>query len=187
MDALRCPPDDAEVSTLSGGERRRVTLCRLLLRQPDLLLLGEPKNHLDAESIAWLERHLHATAARWPRSRTTATSWTSWILELDRGRRIPYEGNHSGWLEQKRVRMEAEARQETARRRMIEQELEWVRLNARARRNKPKARLNACEALLDGEPNVKLDQVQIHIRPERSWGTWWSRPRACGRSMATGS
>jgi energy-dependent translational throttle protein EttA len=166
MDALRCPPGDADVSTLSGGERRRVALCRLLLRQPDLLLLDEPTNHLDAESVAWLERHLHdyrGTVVAVTHDRYFLDNVAGWILELDRGRGIPYQGNYSGWLEQKRGRLEAEARQETARRRTIEQELEWVRLNASARRNKPKARLNAYEALLAEEPNVKLDQVQIHI------------------------
>ena len=166
MDALRCPPGDADVSTLSGGERRRVALCRLLLRQPDLLLLDEPTNHLDAESVAWLERHLHdyrGTVVAVTHDRYFLDNVAGWILELDRGRGIPYQGNYSGWLEQKRARLQTEARQDTARRRTIEQELEWVRLNASARRNKPKARLNAYEALLAEEPNVKLDQVQIHI------------------------
>jgi ATP-binding cassette ChvD family protein len=166
MDALRCPPGDTDVSTLSGGERRRVALCRLLLRQPDLLLLDEPTNHLDAESVAWLERHLHdyrGTVVAVTHDRYFLDNVAGWILELDRGRGIPYQGNYSGWLEQKRARLQDEARQDTARRRTIEQELEWVRLNASARRNKPKARLNAYEALLAQEPNVKLDQVQIHI------------------------
>jgi ATP-binding cassette ChvD family protein len=166
MDALRCPPSDADVSTLSGGERRRVALCRLLLRQPDLLLLDEPTNHLDAESVAWLERHLldyRGTVVAITHDRYFLDNVAGWILELDRGRGIPYEGNYSGWLDQKRTRLDAEARQETARRRTIEQELEWVRLNASARRNKPKARLNAYEALLAQDRNVKLDQVQIHI------------------------
>ncbi len=166
MDALRCPPPDAEVTTLSGGERRRVALCRLLLRQPDLLLLDEPTNHLDAESVAWLERHLRdyrGTVVAITHDRYFLDNVAGWILELDRGRGVPYEGNYSGWLEQKRARLEAEARQEGARRRTIERELEWVRLNASARRNKPKARLNAYEALLAEDRNVKLDQVQIHI------------------------
>jgi sulfate-transporting ATPase len=166
MDALRCPPPDAEVSTLSGGERRRVALCRLLLRQPDLLLLDEPTNHLDAESVAWLEQHLRdyrGTIVAVTHDRYFLDNVAGWILELDRGRGIPYQGNYSGWLEQKRARLEHEARQETARRRTIDQELEWVRLNASARRNKPKARLNAYEALLAQDRNVKLDQVQIHI------------------------
>ncbi len=166
MDALRCPPPDADVPTLSGGERRRVALCRLLLRQPDLLLLDEPTNHLDAESVAWLERHLgeyRGTVVAITHDRYFLDNVAGWILELDRGRGIPYEGNYSGWLEQKRARLQAEARQEGARKRTIERELEWVRLNASARRNKPKARLNAYEALLAEDRNVKLDQVQIHI------------------------
>jgi sulfate-transporting ATPase len=166
MDALRCPPPDADVSTLSGGERRRVALCRLLLGQPDLLLLDEPTNHLDAESVAWLEQHLRdypGTVVAITHDRYFLDNVAGWILELDRGRGIPYQGNYTGWLEQKRGRMEQEARQETARRRTIDQELEWVRLNASARRAKPKARLNAYEALLAQDRNVKLDQVQIHI------------------------
>jgi energy-dependent translational throttle protein EttA len=166
MDALRCPPPDADVSTLSGGERRRVALCRLLLRQPDLLLLDEPTNHLDAESVAWLERHLQdyrGTVVAITHDRYFLDNVAGWILELDRGRGIPYEGNYTGWLEQKRARLATEAKQESARRRTIDQELEWVRLNASARRNKPKARLNAYEALLAQDRNVKLDQVQIHI------------------------
>jgi energy-dependent translational throttle protein EttA len=166
MDALRCPPPDADVSTLSGGERRRVALCRLLLRQPDLLLLDEPTNHLDAESVAWLERHLRdypGTVVAITHDRYFLDNVAGWILELDRGRGVPYEGNYSGWLEQKRARLEHEARQEAARTRTIERELEWVRLNASARRNKPKARLNAYEALLAEDRNVKLDTVQVHI------------------------
>ncbi len=166
MDALRCPPPEADVSTLSGGERRRVALCRLLLRQPDLLLLDEPTNHLDAESVAWLERHLRdypGTVVAVTHDRYFLDNVAGWILELDRGCGIPYEGNYSGWLEQKRARLEAEARQETARRRTIERELEWVRTSSSGRRNKPKARLNAYEALLAQDRNVKLDEVQIHI------------------------
>ncbi len=166
MDALRCPPPDADVETLSGGERRRVALCRLLLRQPDLLLLDEPTNHLDAESVAWLEKHLQdyrGTVVAVTHDRYFLDNVAGWILELDRGRGIPYQGNYSGWLDQKRVRLEAEARQDTARQKTIERELEWVRLNASARRNKPKARLNAYEALVAQDRNVKLDQVQIHI------------------------
>src|SRR5205807_2221414 len=166
MDALRLPDGDRDVTSLSGGERRRVALCRLLLSAPDLLLLDEPTNHLDAESVLWLERLLadyKGTVVAVTHDRYFLDNVAGWILELDRGRGIPYEGNYSGWLEQKRARLEAEARQEGARRRTIERELEWVRLNASARRNKPKARLNAYEALLAQDRNVKLDQVQIHI------------------------
>ena len=166
MDALRCPPPDADVSTLSGGERRRVAMCRLLLRQPDLLLLDEPTNHLDAESVAWLEQHLQdykGTVVAITHDRYFLDNVAGWILELDRGRGIPYQGNYSGWLEQKQKRLAQEERQESSRQRTIAQELEWVRMNASARRGKPKARLNAYEALLAQDRNVKLDQVQIHI------------------------
>ena len=166
MDALRTPPGDADVATLSGGEKRRVALARLLLSQPDLLLLDEPTNHLDAESVAWLERHLQdykGTVVAITHDRYFLDNVAGWILELDRGRGIPYQGNYSGWLEQKRARLQHEEKQESVRKRTIDQELEWVRLNASARRNKPKARLNAYEALLAEDRNVKLDQVQIHI------------------------
>jgi sulfate-transporting ATPase len=166
MDALRCPPADADVSKLSGGERRRVAMCRLLLRQPDLLLLDEPTNHLDAESVAWLEQHLQdykGTVVAITHDRYFLDNVAGWILELDRGRGIPYQGNYSGWLEQKQARLKQEERQESSRQRTIQQELEWVRMNASARRGKPKARLNAYEALLAEDRNVKLDQVQIHI------------------------
>jgi ATP-binding cassette ChvD family protein len=168
MDALRCPPSDADVTTLSGGERRRVAMCRLLLRQPDLLLLDEPTNHLDAESVAWLEQHLQdykGTVVAITHDRYFLDNVAGWILELDRGRGIPYQGNYSGWLEQKQKRLQQEERQESNRQKTIAQELEWVRLNASARRGKPKARLNAYEALLAEDRNVKLDQVQIHIPP----------------------
>ncbi len=166
MDALRLPPADAPVAELSGGERRRVALCRLLLRQPDLLLLDEPTNHLDAESVAWLERHLHdypGTVVAVTHDRYFLDNVAGWILELDRARGIPFKGNYSSWLEQKQARLAQEAKQDSVRRKTIEQELEWVRLNASARRTKPKARLNNYERLLAEDRNVKLDQVQIHI------------------------
>ncbi|HET6448349.1 MAG TPA: energy-dependent translational throttle protein EttA [Conexibacter sp.] len=168
MDALRLPPGDADVTTLSGGERRRVALCRLLLRAPDLLLLDEPTNHLDAESVAWLEQHLaeyRGTIVAITHDRYFLDNVAGWILELDRGRGIPYEGNYSGWLVQKQQRLEQEERSDKTRRRTLAKELEWVRMNASARRAKPKARLNAYEQLLAEERNVKLDEVQIHIPP----------------------
>jgi energy-dependent translational throttle protein EttA len=168
MDALRLPPPDADVSRLSGGERRRVALCRLLLRQHDLLLLDEPTNHLDAETVAWLERHLAeypGTVVAVTHDRYFLDNVAGWILELDRGRGIPFEGNYSSWLEQKQARLAHEKREESARQRTIEQELEWVRMNASSRLTKNKARLNRYEALLAEERNVKLDSVEIHIPP----------------------
>ena len=166
MDALRCPPGDSPVGPLSGGERRRVALCRLLLSQPNLLLLDEPTNHLDAESVEWLERHLaeyRGTVVAVTHDRYFLDNVAGWILELDRGRGIPYHGNYSGWLEQKQARLEQSDRQELARKRTIAAELEWVRTNPSGRRNKSKARLANYEALLAQEAEVKLDQVQIHI------------------------
>ncbi|HTW97567.1 MAG TPA: energy-dependent translational throttle protein EttA, partial [Acidimicrobiales bacterium] len=166
MDALRLPPPDADVTTLSGGERRRVALCRLLLRQPDLLLLDEPTNHLDAESVQWLERHLaeyKGTVVAVTHDRYFLDNVAGWILELDRGRGIPYEGNYTGWLEQKQARLAQEEKSEVARQRTIASELEWVRENPKGRRKKAKARLANYEALISQESAVKLDQVQIHI------------------------
>jgi energy-dependent translational throttle protein EttA len=166
MDALRLPPGDADVSTLSGGERRRVALCRLLLTAPDLLLLDEPTNHLDAESVAWLEKHLEdykGTVVAVTHDRYFLDNVAGWILELDRGRGIPFKGNYSAWLEQKEARLAQEERQDNARRRTIAQELEWVRQTPQGRRTKARARLNRYDALLAEESAVKLDQVQIHI------------------------
>jgi energy-dependent translational throttle protein EttA len=166
MDALRLPPADADVTTLSGGERRRVALCRLLLSAPDLLLLDEPTNHLDAESVAWLERHLaeyKGTIVAVTHDRYFLDNVAGWILELDRGRGIPYQGNYSAWLEQKQQRLAQEERTEKARQRTIAAELEWVRQNPKGRQTKQKARLANFEALVAQERNVKLDDVQIHI------------------------
>ena len=146
MDALRCPPGEAKVDTLSGGERRRVALCRLLLQRPDLLLLDEPTNHLDAESVAWLQRFLKdypGTVVTVTHDRYFLDEVAGWILELDRGHGIPYEGNYSGWLEQKQMRLQQEGRQEAARQRTLERELEWVRQSPRARQAKSKARVAA--------------------------------------------
>ena len=166
MDALRLPPADADVSKLSGGERRRVALCRLLLQAPDLLLLDEPTNHLDAESVAWLERHLEeykGTVVAVTHDRYFLDNVAGWILELDRGRGIPFQGNYSSWLEQKQQRLAQEERKDTARARTLAAELEWVRENPLGRRKKSKARLARYEALLAEDRNVKLDSVQIHI------------------------
>jgi len=151
MDALRCPPGDADISTLSGGEVRRVALCRLLLQKPDMLLLDEPTNHLDAESVAWLERYLKeypGTVVAITHDRYFLDNVAGWILELDRGAGIPWEGNYSSWLEQKRERLAQEEKQESARQRTLEHELEWVRMSPRARQAKSKARLQAYETLL---------------------------------------
>ena len=166
MDALRLPPADADVSKLSGGERRRVALCRLLLSAPDLLLLDEPTNHLDAESVGWLERHLEeykGTVVAVTHDRYFLDNVAGWILELDRGHGLPFKGNYSSWLEQKQARLAQEERKDSARKKTIEQELAWVRENPKGRRKKAKARLNNYERLLAEDRNVKLDQVQIHI------------------------
>ena len=168
MDALRLPPPDAEVGPLSGGERRRVALCRLLLSAPDLLLLDEPTNHLDAESVDWLERHLaeyKSAVVAVTHDRYFLDNVAGWILELDRGKGIPYEGNYSSWLEQKQKRLAQEERSEKGRERTIAAELEWVRTNPKGRRTKSKARLARYEELVAEERNVKLDEVQIHIPP----------------------
>jgi len=166
MDALRLPDGDRDVTTLSGGERRRVALCRLLLSSPDLLLLDEPTNHLDAESVAWLERFLEqykGTVVAVTHDRYFLDNVAGWILELDRGKGIPFEGNYSSWLEQKGARLAVEEKQESARRRTLARELEWVRASPKARHAKAKARVTAYEKLLADEQNVKLDRVEIHI------------------------
>jgi ATP-binding cassette ChvD family protein len=168
MDALRCPPGDRAVETLSGGERRRVALCRLLLRKPDLLLLDEPTNHLDASSVAWLERHLqdyHGTVVMVTHDRYFLDNVTGWILELDRGRGIPYEGNYSAWLEQKHKRLAQEQREETARLRTIAREREWISASARARQAKARARITAYEKLLAESDDRAPDTAQIIIPP----------------------
>jgi ATP-binding cassette ChvD family protein len=168
MDALRLPPADADVSTLSGGERRRVALCRLLLQSPDLLLLDEPTNHLDAESVAWLERFLKdypGTVVAVTHDRYFLDNVAGWILELDRGRGIPWEGNYSSWLEQKQGRLAQEEKAETRRQRTLERELEWIRMSPRARQAKGKARLNAYEELLREDTAQKIESAEIYIAP----------------------
>ncbi|MDX6442722.1 MAG: energy-dependent translational throttle protein EttA [Gaiellaceae bacterium] len=168
MDALRVPEGDRDVATLSGGERRRVALCRLLLSAPDLLLLDEPTNHLDAESVAWLERFLadyKGTVVAVTHDRYFLDNVAGWILELDRGKGIPFEGNYTSWLEQKQERLAVEEKQDSARKRTLARELEWVRMSPRARHAKSKARLGAYEQMLADEQNFKLDKVEIHIPP----------------------
>ena len=168
MDALRLPSPEANVSTLSGGERRRVALCRLLLQSPDLLLLDEPTNHLDAESVAWLERFLkdyQGTVVAVTHDRYFLDNVAGWILELDRGRGIPWQGNYSSWLEQKRTRLGQEEKAETKRQRTLERELEWIRMSPRARQAKGKARLNAYEAMLQEEAAQKIEAAEIYIAP----------------------
>jgi len=166
MEALRCPPDEASVDSLSGGEKRRVALCQLLLEAPDMLLLDEPTNHLDAETIAWLQKHLidyKGTILIVTHDRYFLDDITGWILELDRGRGIPYEGNYSSWLEQKAKRLEQEAREDKARQKTLERELEWIRAGAKARQAKQKARINAYEELAGQSEREKMSRAQIII------------------------
>jgi len=166
MDALRCPPGDAEVATLSGGERRRVALCQLLLQKPDMLLLDEPTNHLDAESVAWLERYLEeypGTVVAVTHDRYFLDNVAGWILELDRGRGLPFEGNYSSWLEQKEKRLAVEEKSESGRQRVLKQELEWIRQSPRARQAKSKARVQAYEALLSAATDKAPEPGSISI------------------------
>src|SRR5467141_233953 len=168
MDALRLPEGDRDVATLSGGERRRVALCRLLLSSPDLLLLDEPTNHLDAGSVAWLERFLaeyKGTVVAVTHDRYFLDNVAGWILELDRGKGLPSEGNYSSWLEQKQARLQIEEKQESKRQRTLERELEWIRMSPRARQAKGKARLNAYEALLREDTAQKIETAEIYIAP----------------------
>lgn len=168
MECLRLPPPEAKIETLSGGERRRVALCQLLLKKPDMLLLDEPTNHLDAESVAWLERFLHeysGTVVAVTHDRYFLDNVAGWILELDRGAGIPYKGNYTGWLEQKRTRLSIEEKQASARQRTLERELEWVRMSPRARQAKSKARIQAFESLRDEEEQRLPESVEISIPP----------------------
>jgi sulfate-transporting ATPase len=173
MDALRLPPGDADVKTLSGGEKRRVALCRVLLEEPDMLLLDEPTNHLDAESVAWLERFLAefpGTVVAVTHDRYFLDNVAGWILELDRGAGIPWEGNYSSWLEQKQQRLALEEKQESARQRTLKHELDWIRMEAGARRKKSKARISAYETLLSNEQNERINKAEIVIPPPERLG-----------------
>jgi sulfate-transporting ATPase len=168
MDALRCPPGEAPVKILSGGERRRVALCRLLLQQPDILLLDEPTNHLDAESVAWMEHHLHnypGTVIAVTHDRYFLDNVAEWILELDRGEGIPWKGNYSSWLEQKRTRLQLEEKSESKRQRTLQRELEWIRMSPKGRHAKSKARISAYEALVSQETEKRDRDLEIFIPP----------------------
>ncbi len=168
MDALRCPPPDTSVSVLSGGEKRRVALCRLLLLKPDILLLDEPTNHLDAESVAWLERHIkeyEGTVIAVTHDRYFLDNVAGWILELDRGAGIPWEGNYSSWLEQKQIRLQQEEKSETDRQKTLQRELEWIRMSPKGRQAKGKARINSYEALLSQESERASQDLEIFIPP----------------------
>ncbi len=192
MDALRCPPDDADVTTLSGGEKRRVALCRLLLQHPDLLLLDEPTNHLDAESVDWLERFLSeyaGTVVAITHDRYFLDNVAKWILELDRGRGIPFSGNYSSWLEQKLERMSREQKQADAKQRTLARELDWVRMSPKARQSKGKARLSAYEQLLAESQDDKVVTRELEIADPtrtRGWASRSSRSRAFERATGTG-
>ncbi len=188
MDALRLPPADADVTTLSGGERRRVALCRLLLSAPDLLLLDEPTNHLDAESVGWLERHLaeyRGAVVAVTHDRYFLDNVAGWILELDRGRGIPYEGNYSAWLEQKQKRLELEERTEKSRQRTIAAELEWCARTPRAARPSRRRAWPTSRRSWPRSATSSSTRSRSTSRPPRTWGAWSWRPRACARASAT--
>jgi ATP-binding cassette ChvD family protein len=168
MDALRCPPGDTPVSILSGGERRRVALCRLLLQSPDILLLDEPTNHLDAESVEWLEKHLQqyaGTVIAVTHDRYFLDNVAGWILELDRGMGIPFKGNYSSWLEQKQTRLQQEEKSESQRQKTLQRELEWIRMSPKGRHAKGKARINQYESLLEQETQQKIQELEIYVPP----------------------
>jgi len=175
MDALRCPPPETPVKVLSGGERRRVALCRLLLQTPDILLLDEPTNHLDAESVAWLEHHLQSyagTIIAVTHDRYFLDNVAGWILELDRGAGIPWKGNYTSWLEQKQERLRREEKSESERQKTLQRELEWIRMSPKARHAKGRARINAYEQLLQEESEGRREELRFTSRRDRAWVTW---------------
>ncbi|HSV94057.1 MAG TPA: energy-dependent translational throttle protein EttA [Desulfobacterales bacterium] len=186
MDALRCPPGDTPVKVISGGERRRVALCRLLLQKPDILLLDEPTNHLDAETVAWLERHLQdyaGTVIAVTHDRYFLDNVAGWILELDRGRGIPWKGNYSSWLEQKKARLQIEEKSEGKRQKTLERELEWIRMSPRARQTKSKARITAYENLLSQDSAKRQEDLEIYIPPGPRLGNLVVECRAVSKAF----
>jgi ATP-binding cassette ChvD family protein len=186
MDALRCPPGDTPVKVISGGERRRVALCRLLLQKPDILLLDEPTNHLDAETVAWLERHLQdyaGTVIAVTHDRYFLDNVAGWILELDRGRGIPWKGNYSSWLEQKQARLKIEEKSESKRQKTLERELEWIRMAPKARHAKSKARITAYENLLSQDAAKRVEDLEIYIPPGPRLGNLVVEAEGVGKSF----
>ena len=189
MDALRCPDPDTPVQVLSGGERRRVALCRLLLQKPDILLLDEPTNHLDAESVAWLEQHLQryeGTVIAVTHDRYFLDHVAGWILELDRGEGIPWKGNYSSWLEQKQARLALEEKGDARRQKTLERELEWIRMSPKGQHAKSRARIDQLRGhARRGERPAGEGPGDLHPRRARAWGTWWPNSRASPRATAT--
>ena len=172
MEALRCPPPDAKIEVLSGGEKRRVALCRLMIQEPDILLLDEPTNHLDAESVQWLEQHLQqykGTVIAVTHDRYFLDNVAGWILELDRGHGIPFQGNYTSWLEQKQLRLEKEEKTESKRRKSLEHELEWIRMSPKGRQSKGKARLNRYEELVNQKQEDRADDLKSTFRLAHGW------------------